>query len=277
MLAESQLYTFLDRKHNFLIHFFEGQKLIQELILIHNIKGNGFSYFRDLVLSFQPMITLLKPHEGFGVYIDSETPYFRWKIETNWNGQMRTLMVPENLEITPTKISGVCRFTKIPPQNKKPYTSFIELKETPFDQVVNSILTKSFQMNCTIKTSEASDQSLMILDLPNENIDKQSLKDKISLNEYILLINKDIQKIFKSGFNDDKKIIHAFESLGISFINKREILFNCPCSKERMLLTLKNLWGQNKTNFFKEDEKMIEMKCDYCKKYFCFSKEEIIQ
>jgi len=277
MLAESQLYTFLDRKHNFLIHFFEGQKLIQELILTHNIKGNGFSYFRDLVLSFQPMMTLLKPHEGFGVYIDSEEPYFRWKIETNWNGQMRTLMVPESLDITPTNISGVCRFTKIPPGNKKPYTSFIELKKTPFDQVVNNILKKSFQIDCKITTSETSDQSFMILDLPNENIDKQPLENKISLNEYMALINKDLQKIFKSGFNDDEKIIHAFESLEISFINKRNILFNCPCSKERMLLTLKNLWEQNKKSFFKEGEKMIEMKCDYCKKHFCFSKEEIIQ
>lgn len=277
MLAESQLYTFLDRKHNVLIHFFEGQKLIQELILTHNIKGNGFSYFRDLVLSFQPMITLLRPHEGFGVYIDSEDPYFRWKIETNWNGQMRTLMVPEDIDITPSEINGVCRFTKIPPGNKRPYTSFIELKKTPFDQVVNNVLTKSFQMNCKIKTSKTSDQSLMILDLPNENVDKQSLKTKISLNEYILLINKDIQKIFQAGFSEGEKIIHAFESLEISFINKREILFNCPCSKERMLLTLNNLWKNNQKNFFKKDEKMIEMKCDYCKKHFCFSKEEIIQ
>ena len=71
-VGESQLYSFLDRNNDFLIHFFEGKKLIQELVLIHELKDKGFLYLRDLVLSTQPMISLLKPNEGFGIYIDSK-------------------------------------------------------------------------------------------------------------------------------------------------------------------------------------------------------------
>jgi len=44
-----------------------------------------------------------------------------------------------------------------------------------------------------------------------------------------------------------------------------------------MLLTLKNLWKNDKDNFFKKDEKVIEIGCEYCKKLFHFSKEEITQ
>ncbi|MDC0253946.1 Hsp33 family molecular chaperone HslO [Bacteriovoracales bacterium] len=277
MLAESQLYSFLDRKNNFLIHFFEGQKLIQELILIHNLKENGFSYFRDLVLSFQPMISLLKPREGFGIYIDSESPYFRWKIETNWSGQMRTLLAPENFNLLPSKITGTCRFTKISPNSQQPYTSYIELNETHFDQAINGVLTKSFQINSKIQISEVSDQSIMVMELPAEDVDKKPISKSVPLDDYLLNTKEALQQIFQKGLNNDKEIISSFESLGMSLINKREILFRCPCSQERMLLTLKNLWKNDKENFFKKDEKVIEMGCEYCKKRFHFSKEEITQ
>ena len=195
MLAESQLYSFLDRKNNFLIHFFEGQKLIQELILTHNLKEKAFSYFRDLVLSFQPMISLLEPREGFGIYIDSENPYFRWKIETNWAGQMRTLLAPETFNLIPSKITGTCRLTKLSPNNQKPYTSYIELNETHFDQVINDVLNKSFQISSKIQISDVSDQSIMIMELPADDVNKQLVANSISLNDYLHLVKKDIQQV----------------------------------------------------------------------------------
>ena len=106
---------------------------------IHELKDKGFSYLRDLVLSTQPMISLLKPNEGFGIYLDSEEPYFRWKIETNWNGNMRTLLAPEDFNIIPSKVNGVCRLVKIPPNNQKPYTSLIELKQNKFNEIINGL------------------------------------------------------------------------------------------------------------------------------------------
>lgn len=277
MLAESQLYSFLDRNNDFLVHFFEGQKLIQELVLIHELKDKGFSYLRDLVLSTQPMISLLKPNEGFGVYIDSEEPYFRWKIETNWNGNMRTLLAPEDFNTIPSKINGVCRLVKIPPNNQKPYTSFIKLKQSKFNEVINGILSKSFQNQSIIKVSDISDQSVMLMKLPKTNIDKETSDSSPSLKEFLLLKSNEIQEIFQKALNKKEEIIDVFTSKGYSLINQRKVQFHCPCSKDRMLFTLRNLYQNDKENFFRPKEDKIEMRCDYCKKLFNFSKEEITQ
>jgi len=277
MLAESQLYSFLDRNNDFLIHFFEGQKVIQDLVLIHELKDKGFSYLRDLVLSTQPMISLLKPNEGFGIYLDSEEPYFRWKIETNWNGNMRTLLAPEDFNIIPSKVDGVCRLVKIPPNNQKPYTSLIELKQSQFNEIINGILSKSFQNQSVIKVSDLSDQSIMLMKLPKATVDKESIDSSPSLNEYLLLKNNEIQEIFKKALNNSKDVIDIFTSKGYSLINQRKVQLHCPCSKDRMLFTLRNLYQNNKEGFFKPEEVKIEMRCDYCKKLFSFFKEEITQ
>ena len=71
MCIRDRLYTFVDRRREFALYFLEGQRLIHDLALIHPVRGAGFAYFRDAVLSVQPMIALLKPGEQLGFYIDS--------------------------------------------------------------------------------------------------------------------------------------------------------------------------------------------------------------
>ena len=50
------------------------------------------------------MVNFLKPGESLGFYIDSEEPYFRFKIELSNTGTFRTLLLPEEFENFPDKI-----------------------------------------------------------------------------------------------------------------------------------------------------------------------------
>jgi molecular chaperone Hsp33 len=120
MLANSRLYSFLDHKNGFNIHFLEGQKLIHDLVLLHPMQRQGFAYFRDTFLGLLPIIFFLKPGESLGIYIDSENPYFRLKIETNSSGHTRTLLLPEEFNLFPEKITGNIRISKIFSSNKSP-------------------------------------------------------------------------------------------------------------------------------------------------------------
>ena len=56
LLPDSRLYTFIDEPREFALYFLEGQRLIHDVALIHPIRGVGFSYFRDVILSVQPMM-----------------------------------------------------------------------------------------------------------------------------------------------------------------------------------------------------------------------------
>ena len=106
-LLESRIYTFVDSTKRFAFYFLEGQQLIRELALIHPLQGGGFAYFRDVVLSFMPMLALLKHGEQLGLYLDAEDPYLRVKLEITAGGHVRCLLMPEDLKEFPERITGI--------------------------------------------------------------------------------------------------------------------------------------------------------------------------
>ena len=161
----NKLLSFLDQEQDFLLHFFKGKHLLDELSTIHGLKGSGKKFFREIILTFENMISFLKPGEGFGIYIDSELPYFRFKIETNWTGTMRTLLLPELFNEFPEKFTGQCRVSKIFTGSQKSYTSIIEIENLSFFDLGNKILTESYQMQAKTYLGENDNSSLLILKL----------------------------------------------------------------------------------------------------------------
>ncbi len=272
MLKESRIFKFLDNTNQFTLAFVEGQKLVQDLALIHSLNQEGFLYIRDAVLSTIPMLSFLKNQEGLGLYIDNDSPYFRLKIEGHSSGAFRTLLLPEDVKSIPEKLNGISRFTKILPKN--PYTSVIELKNKKFDEVINEVLVKSYQMNATIIISEDSDQSILISKLPdpNQNIAQDAEKNQISLREYKLKMQTHFNSIFTKGLNTQEKIQKEFENLGLIYLGNQTTKFSCPCSKERMVTNLVTLSDADKNDVFKSGS--VEIKCDYCKtKYKIFKSD----
>lgn len=274
MLPESCLYTFYDELNGFTVTFFEGQKLINDLAITHELKGSGFSYFRDSVLSVQPMISFLKHHEGLGIYIDSEIPYFRLKLETNESGAVRTLLLPEDFNQSPEKVTGICRLTKTFGHGQHPYTSVIQLNDISFSEVMNTILRDSYQVESKIYVSPDSDQSVMIMKLPNVNVNLHTANIRPSLDEYWIGHCAHINAIFKKALVLREDIMKGFGDLGLQFLKERQVQFSCSCSKERMLAGVKGL--SDKENLFDPGQEFLETRCDYCKKVYRFEKSEIL-
>lgn len=275
MLPESRLYSFIDQKEGFTLHFLEGQKLINDLAIIHHVIGGGFQYFRDAILSFQPMISFLKPGEGLGVYIDSDEPYFRLKIEMSEQGQMRTLLLPEDFKLFPKKISGKCRIVKLLPGETHPYTSIIKLDDIDFHQVVNQILVESYQFNSEVFLSEDSDQSIMLMKLPEINVNRVQTNYVMTINQYWKKIEAHAQKLYELGTTEQADIQAHFEKEGMLYLGSKEIKFKCTCSRERMFEGVRSLiWASGIESVFEPEEKSIETKCDYCKTSYLLLREE---
>ena len=277
MLPESRLYSFIDNKNGFSVHFLEGQKLIHDLAMIHNLKGKGFAYFRDSILTSQHMITFLKPSEGFGFFIDSDEPYFRLKLEFNFSGKMRTLLSPEDFNLFPEKISGVCRIAKLFPNNPQPYNSIIQLDGIGLDKVVSKVFSDSYQLNSDVKLSDSSDQSVMIMKLPELNVNKELATQSLSLNEYWLTIQKGIKDIFNNSSTLQNDIQKDFESLGLELLHSKEIKFDCNCTQERMLRGIAGLCASTPIDDIFEDDKEIETRCDYCKTNYIITKAQVLE
>jgi molecular chaperone Hsp33 len=274
MLATSRLYSFLDHEKGFNINFFEGQKIIHDLALLHPMQGSGFAYFRDTFLGLLPIIYFLKPGESLGLYIDSEEPYFRLKIETNNAGHTRTLLLPEEFNLFPMKISGKARITKIFPGQKSPYTSMIELLDVETKDVINQIFTDSYQTSSEVIVSEVSDQSVMVTKLPSLNVNS-NIDETLTRKEYIKKHSAFFHDVFEFATDDIEQIVKTFEDRGFAYLGSRQISLFCPCSKDRMVLNLRSLYGSDMENLF--DEKgMVEIKCDYCRKKYDISETEVM-
>lgn len=277
MLSESRLYSFIDQKDGFTLHFLEGQKLIQDLAIIHSNRGAGFSYFRDAILCIQLMISYLKPGEGLGVYIDSDEPYFRLKVEMSEQGQMRTLLIPEDFDQFPKSIKGRCRVVKTVPNETHAYTSIIDLDNVDFHEVMNRVLKESYQFNSEIFISEESDQSVMLMKLPSININNVQTDYRLSVIEYWNRIKSRMNDLFEKHTCDAAEIQAFVEATGLLYLGSREIKFKCHCSRERMVNGLRTLIRSSGIeHVFGEDESEIETKCDYCKTSYLISKSEFI-
>jgi len=270
MLNESSLYSFIDEKEGFVLHFLEGQQLIKTLAIIHPLGGHGLSAFRDAVLMFEPFISFLKPQEGFGLYIDSTEPQFMLKIEANAQGLIRTLLLPENFNQFPKNIKGIARLTKVFGEIKeKQYSSSIELNGVGFHEIANNILKDSYQVTAKCFLSEESDQSILIMKLPG-------FKHQKDLAEYWENIKPKTEEIFKLSLIEKEKIVSSFKSMGLVFLNNKEVKFKCSCSRERMISGVKALinTGSSIESFF-DGKDTIELKCDYCKTAYLITKKEI--
>lgn len=275
MLATSRLYSFLDHKSGFNVHFLEGQKLIHDLVLLHPMQGSGFAYFRDTFLGLMPIIFFLKPSESLGIYIDSEDPYFRLKIETNSAGHTRALLLPEEFNTFPMKITGKIRVTKLFPNNHTPYTSILNLEQTESKDVFNQILSDSYQTNSEVIVGELSDQSIMVTKLPSMNVNSSLVSDEDqSRKQYIKRHNQFFHDVFESAPDDIEKIVKMFEDHGFAYMASRQIDFFCPCSRERMAYNLRSLYSADLDHLF-DGRPTVEVKCDYCRKLYEFTKTDI--
>lgn len=273
MLATSRLYSFLDHKNGFNVHFLEGQKLIHDLVLLHPMQASGFSYFRDTFLGLLPIIFFLKPGESLGLYIDSENPYFRLKIETNSAGHTRTLLLPEEFNLFPMKITGKVRVTKIFASNAQPYTSVIELKDVDTRDVINNIFKESYQTNSEVVMSDISDQSIMVTKLPPINVNS-NIDETVSRKEFIKKQKNFFHDVFEAATDDIEKIVKMFEDRDFAYMGSRQIDFYCPCSKDRMVLNLRGLYSGDIDELF-DGKPTVEIKCDYCRKVYEITKAEV--
>ena len=276
MLADSKLLSFINADNSFTLHFFEGQKLIHDLVMINSLKEKGFEFLRDSTLTSVHLINFLKPSENLGLYIDNKEPYFLFKMEMNHSGHVRNLLMPEEINNFPEKLTGQGRLSKIFPKQKEPYTSIIELDDHDFHEVVDDILKNSYQTNTKLIISEKSDQSALLMKLPKKKIEKiDEVLPEVSLEEFEKEMAPLLKEIFDKGINDEEEIKKVFSKSSMTYLKGTKIEFQCSCSRERMVEGVLSLTNSMSLDELFEGKPDLETRCDYCKTYYLITRAEI--
>ena len=272
-LPKSKIFKFIDNRYNFIFHFLEAQELIHDQAITHGFNAQGLAFLRELVLSTQPLISFLKPGEGLGIYIDSDNPKFMFKLETNYSGQMRTLLMPEDFDQFPKTLTGNCRLTKVQPGKYAPYTSIIKLNKTPIAEAANKILSESYQVNNQVLVSQNTDQSLMIGKLPI--ISGRDQFEDIPIEEYFTRNKTLIDQVFSMIGGEEKDIVQELAKHKLVFQGSVPVTFHCHCSHQKMVDNLRTLQADDQQHLFEEGNNFIELKCDYCKTLYKITKDEV--
>ena len=275
-LAESRLLTFIDEAREFALYFLEGQKLIRDLALIHPIQGDGFAYFREVVLSVQPMIALLKGREQLGFYLDSEAPYFRLKLETGHQGSSRCMLLPEDFQEFPEKLTGTIRVQKLFNDNRKPYQSILQAEELPLREIINQVLRESYQVNSVVTVSPHSDQSVMLHQLPPLPNDPDEYDySPEALEQRRQTLAHGIHEVFARALMGEQAIAEALQPLGFRLLAQRTVTFACPCSKAQMIRNIHLVYAQERDGLFEPGEETLEVTCEYCKTQYHLTRAEV--
>lgn len=272
-LNESRTFRFIHESDSIALQFLEGQEIIRSLALNHEVTNTGFAYFRDAVLAAEHLTAFLKNGESLGFYIDNLDPYFLFKLETNYKGLLRTLLLPADFNQFPEKLNGQARLTKMASGSPAPYTSILEIKDQGLLFTVNEFLRQSYQTEAKVIISPDSDQSMMARKLPPSRLDKTKDPGR-PLSQFLSDYETQFEKIYKMGLNDQQAIIKEFESIGFTYLASFENKFTCSCSREQTISSLMTLGKIQIEEAFKND-KTIEVKCDYCHTYYLIKKSEM--
>ena len=270
---ESRLYTFIDDARECALYFLEGQRLIQDVALVHPIRRSGFAYFRDVLLSVQPMIAFLKAGEQFGFYIDSSEPYFRLKIETAHHGTTRCTLMPEEFAEFPEAMHGLVRVHKLYPKHP-PYESVLRAGGLPLREIVNRVLEDSYQVNAAMLLSEVSDQSVLLHQLPPLPHRDEYEYSPQAVRARRERIRESVCRIFAHAFHAQDSIEQAFAAIGFRLLAHRPMRFHCGCTKERMITNLQPVYQQEGPALFGADHQ-LEVVCEYCKTAYAITRREV--
>lgn len=274
-LPESTLYTFIDGSREFALYFLEGQRLIADLAVRQRTHGEGFAYFRDVVLSIQPMIALLKRGEQLGFYIDSTEPEFYLKIETGHHGDTRCSLWPDSLAGFPGALRGFVRLQKLFPNDNPPYESVLEARDLLLREIVNRVLAESYQVNCVIVVSQRSDQSAMLHQLPPLRGKDEYEFCIEAVRSRRAAIQGSLDRIFAQALHGAAEIAGAFQEIGFRLLARRPVRFMCGCSRQRMIRNIRLIWEKEPDELFDPGQDTLEITCEYCKAQYRISRDDL--
>ena len=83
-----------------------------------------------------------------------------------------------------------------------------------------------------------------------------------------------ISSMIEKGASPEE-IIQEITKGNHEFVEKMDLFYECDCSKERFKTSLSTL-GKEELNAMIKEQKPIEITCDFCKKHYHFSIDELI-
>ena len=160
---------------------------------------------------------------------------------------------------------------------KEPYTSTIDLRTGEIAEDLTYYFAASEQTPTSVGLGVLYDRETVTIQVAGgfllqlmPNVWEPYI---ITLEENLSILG-DITALLKEDPRPEMLIEKIFDGLDYEILEKKEIEYGCDCSRERMEKALMSLGNEELKKLSSEQEE-TEIVCDFCKKKYIFSKEEI--
>ncbi len=161
---------------------------------------------------------------------------------------------------------------------KEPYVGQIELISGEIAEDLTYYFATSEQVPSAIALGVLVDRDYSIRQAGGFMIQlmPDATEETISMIEKKLQTLSSITSLFEKGQTPEDILQYLLGDLGYSILEKREVQFECNCSKNRVEKALISL-GQKELEEIIEEGKEIDLYCHFCNKHYTFAIDELQQ
>lgn len=266
---------------------FHGTRFINQMRANHNLGILETMVLGQACLCGALMIPTMKGKERLRLRYDTNGPAAGFSVEADSTGYVRGYLLQdripvekplENWDLAPFLGPGTVSVTRFPEGRAEPMTGTVEIKHRNIAKDLAWYFLQSEQINTAINTSIQLDKKgrvvgaggLFLQTLPGAN------EEVIQRVEMAFEASPSYGQWFSEKGGRDDIIYGLFREFNPSVALERDVVFDCPCSKdvfERHILNLdrKELSEIVETN----PEEPVETVCHYCGSVYKIDKRDL--
>lgn len=283
--------------------FFNGTRFVNQMRVQHNTGILETMILGQACLCAALMIPMMKGREHVNWKYDVDGPAKGFNVEADSTGFVRGYLfedhIPvekplDNWDLSPFLGTGNSTFTTIHPGDKAPIVSSVEAVSKNIAKDLAWYYSQSEQISTAFNTSIQLDSKgrvvgagAMFLQVMPEtggkaksgsNVTSSSSKEENEeLLENVELAFKSAPSLgqwFSEGGNLEDMIHGLFREFKPTVVLHRDIVFDCPCSKESYLQKIKSFCA-NQIDEFKDERGNIEIACKNCGSVYKINASEL--
>lgn len=277
MLDKDNIQKFLFDKHNVRGEIIHLDNVLKQIYGKHSYPNAIKSLLAEALLCSILMSSTLKFSGQLTLQFQSKKAITLLLVKCNNLFQTRALVQFDdkatNQDYFDSLIDGSLVVTIESDNKVKPYQSIVPLKngisssiEHYFEQS-EQLPTKFF-----LSSSPYNASGLMLQKMPDEMTHIEA--DKNSWQHLTNLANTITHEEFVNLNNEDL-LYRLFHKEECRIFQGHQIQFNCPCSKARMLETIKLVGEEESMNLLTKN-KAINIQCEFCLENFAFEKNDVL-
>lgn len=250
----------------------------------HQLSGQALAHFSDGILGALLLATQLKGAGVLSLEFDSDGPFDNYRCDATPLGLVRAMIPSSTYDKiqqwntqSPLVGNGNLYVSKKIEGSNQPFNSILKLIAPDFTNNISNYLKQSEQINgvvslCSIvvENQVISCDGFMIEEMPNT---QKEGRDKMI--QQISKLNNP-QDIFVGEPDDNSVLKFILGEITPVHIKDFDVTFYCPCTRERFIGNLVGL-PKNDINYLADENEKINTQCDFCKKEYMFTLNEIFK